>query len=182
MFKITRKPTLRGFGAVVLPHGRGRFVPMGAMDFFSDKQSSGPQDLFADNQDIDEIETDAPEPALLMSLPAAVTALQANTVVVDAVASKCPDCPPEVSCAPCNPWSCPPASGAVWTQKEVDGKMTCQRPATSADKAAATATAAAAATASVWYENKRTQAFVAIAGAAALLIAGAAVAYMKAQP
>lgn len=179
MFKITRKPALRGFGAVVLPRGRGRFWPMGQMDFFSDKEASaGPQDLFSDNQDID-IEDAPPEPSVLMSVPVALTALQANTVVVDAVPAKCPDCPPEVSCAPCNPWACPPASGATWVQKMVGGKMTCQRPATSADKAAATQTAATAAAQTVWYQNKRNQAIMAIAGAAALLIAGAAVAYVK---
>ena len=129
--------------------------------------------------DSEEIDDGTAEPAMAKSVPLALTALQTNLVVVDAIPAKCPDCPPEVSCSPCNPWTCPPASGATWTQKEAGGKVTCQRPATSSDKAVAANIAAAAAATTLWYQNKRNQAIMAIAGAAALLIAGAAVAYVK---
>lgn len=56
----------------------------------------------------------------------------ATDVIVDALPATCPDCPANVSCAPCNPFSCPAAPADApggWHQwvEPTTSKMKCVR-------------------------------------------------------
>ena len=100
-------------------------------------------------------------------------------VQTNATPKDCPTCPPGVSCAVCEPWSCPQGAPTPWHLELSGGDnlvQRCVRNATPQEQAACKV-GPSGNFAHSWYQERNTQIAIAAVFVVGILGAGAAVAY-----